>query len=110
MLLTLTVGGGLLGVLLGGTARASFGWRSWRDSKKLGLLIAILPVAGVIGLFLPIPHYGRRLPLCVYLVSLLTGYIVTAMLEAGPGGGEQPHRPAALPPIRELTPAPTVRR
>ena len=84
MLLVLVLGGGLLGVALGAVARASYGPQSWPDSRKFGLLIAVLPTAGLVGLLLPLAHYGIRLPVCVYLVSLLTGYTVVAMLEAGP--------------------------
>src|ERR1700733_705788 len=90
MLFVLVLGGGLLGVLLGAVARASFGPRSWPNSRQLGLLIAVLPTAGLVGLLLPLAHYGIRLPVCVYLVSLLTGYTVVAMLEAGPSASELP--------------------
>jgi hypothetical protein len=105
MLFVLVIGGGLLGVSLGIVAREGYESRSWPESKQLGLLIAVLPTAGLIGLFLPLPRYGSRLPLCVYLVSLLTGYIVTAMMEAVPGVDEHPVEPPR--PLRG--PAPTFR-
>jgi len=103
MLFVLVIGGSMLGVSLGIVARAGYGPEGWPDSKKLALLIAVLPTAGVIGLFLPLPGYGSRLPLCVYLVSLLTGYIVTAMMEAAAGIDEHPVEPPR--PVRG--PAPT---
>jgi hypothetical protein len=109
MLSVLIIGGGLLGVLLGAALRASDGPRGWSDSKKLILLVAVIPGAGVIGLFQALPGQGSRLPqLCGYLVSLLTGYIVTAMLETPPGsveaGGPAQRQPGSprWRPTREL--------
>lgn len=87
---TLVVGGGLLGVLLGAVVRASYRPRGWSASGKLFILLAFLPAVGVAVLLPPLPGLGSRLTqLYCYLASLLTGYIVTAMLEDGPHGESQ---------------------
>ena len=57
-----------------------------RNSKKLGLAITVIQGAVVAGLFQTLPAPGSRLPqLYCYLANVLTGYIVTAMLEEEPG-------------------------
>jgi hypothetical protein len=81
----LLFGGGLLGVLLGSVARVGY--------LKTRLPIAVAAVAGSIGL-LPIAwHRSSWLPLSLYGLSLLTGYVVTALLEGSSGDGE--HRKPA---------------
>jgi hypothetical protein len=78
-------GGGILGVLLGGIARVSYR-QGWPDSKNISVSIVALAGAGVAGLFQVLPGQGSWLPLLYgYLVSVMTGYVVTAMLEVDPG-------------------------
>ncbi len=77
----LVVGGGLLGLLVGGVAQAAYG-RARPDLQKILLLVAILVAAGIAVLFLSLPGEKSRLPqLYCYLVSVMTGYVVAAMLE-----------------------------
>jgi hypothetical protein len=85
MLSVLIVGGGLLGVLFGGVLRASFGPRGLSNSRKLGLAIAVLTGAVIAGLFRTLLASGQLPQLYCYLASVLTGYIVTAMLEGATG-------------------------
>jgi hypothetical protein len=89
----LIIGGALLGVVLGAAVRFGFG-----SGVRLKALLAIAAAAGVIGLFPVIPGHTSRLPqLFCYVISVLTGYIAIAMLDANPG--EVPAPEASATPI-----------
>lgn len=85
MLVAIIIGGGLLGLVLGAVGRASFGSRACSTSRKVGLLCAIMVGLGIVALFHALPGQASRLPqLCCYVLSLVTGCIVTAMLKDEP--------------------------
>jgi hypothetical protein len=91
MLSVLVVGGGLLGALLGAIARATLGAKEWSNSKRISLLLAIMAAAACVGWLHSFPGQRSRLPqVACYLVSLITGYVVTAMLEGESRNEELP--------------------
>jgi hypothetical protein len=106
MPLVLVVGGGLLGALLGAMARATYGPAEWSNSKRISLLAAMIVVAGITASLHSFRGQHSRLPqLACYLVSLITGYIVAAMLDRTGASEEAGVRtgPPPASPFAELT-------